>query len=253
MSATSVAANLNNIPMLNGTNFEEWKDNIKIFLGSMYLDLALREPKRSHLANSRSAFDRNHLRMWEHSNRLSLMIIHRGIPEAFRGIVPDEISSAKNYLAEFEKRFVENEKAKTSQFLANLISMNYSGKGNVRDHILEIAQLASKLKTLKLELSENLLIHLVLISLPSEYSQFRISYNYQREKWTLNEIISFCVEEEEMLKHDKAVNYKAPVFNTHITCHFCEETGHVKKKCPKWDKYNAWRVKRGLSELPMTY
>ncbi|CAM8917451.1 unnamed protein product [Rhodiola kirilowii] len=167
MSATSVAANLNNIPILNGTNFEEWKENIKIFLGSMYLDLALREPKPIHLANSRSAFDRNHLRMWEHSNRLSLMIIHRGIPEFFKDIVPDEISSAKDYLAEFEKCFVENDKAKTSELLANLISMKYSGKGNVREHIMEISQLASRLKALKLELSENLLVHLVLISLPS--------------------------------------------------------------------------------------
>ncbi|CAM8965927.1 unnamed protein product [Rhodiola kirilowii] len=219
----------------------------------MYLDLALREPKPIHLANSRSAFDRNHLRMWEHSNRLSLMIIHRGIPEAFRGIVPDEISSAKDYLAKFDKRFVENNKVKTSELLANLISMKYFGKGHVREHIMEISQLASKLKALKLELSENLLVHLVLISLPSEYSQFRISYNYQREKWTLNELTPFCVEEEEMLKHDEAANSKAPVFNTHITCHFCEETGHVKKKCPKWAKYIAWRVKRGLSELPMTY
>ncbi|CAM8967634.1 unnamed protein product [Rhodiola kirilowii] len=182
MSATSVAANLNNIPMLNGTNFEEWKENIKFFLGSMYLDLALREPKSIHLINSRSAFDRYHLRMWEHSNRLSLMIIHRDIPEAFRGIMPDEISSVKDYIAEFKKRFIENDKAKTSQLLANLISMKYSSNGNVREHIMEISQLASKLKALKLELSENILVHLVLISLPLEYSQFRISYNCQRKK-----------------------------------------------------------------------
>ncbi|KAL9675131.1 hypothetical protein QQ045_003332 [Rhodiola kirilowii] len=191
--------------------------------------------------------------MWEHSNRLSLMIIHRGIPKVFKGIVSDEISSAKDYLAEFEKRFVENDKVKRSEFLANLISMKYSAKGHVREHVMEISQLASKLKALKLKLSENLLVHLVLISLPLEYSQFRISYNYQREKWTLNELISFCVEEEEMLKHDEVANSKALVFNTHITCHFCEETGHVKKKCPKWAKYIAWRVKRGLSELPITY
>ncbi|KAL9678102.1 hypothetical protein QQ045_015941 [Rhodiola kirilowii] len=172
------------------------------------------------------------------------MIIHRGIPEVFIGIVHDEISSAKDYLAEFEKRFVENDNAKISELLANLISMKYSGKGNVREHIMEISQLASKLKALKLELSDNLLVHLVLISLPSEYSQCRNFYNCQREKWTLNGLISFCMEEDEMLKHDKAANSKAPVFNTHITCHFCEKTGHVKKKCPKWDKYNAWRVKR---------
>ncbi|CAM8966245.1 unnamed protein product [Rhodiola kirilowii] len=50
MSATLIAANLNNIPILNG--IEEWKENIKIFLGSMYCDLTLREPNPIHLANS---------------------------------------------------------------------------------------------------------------------------------------------------------------------------------------------------------
>ncbi|CAM8960592.1 unnamed protein product [Rhodiola kirilowii] len=237
MSATSVAANLNNILMLNGTNFKNRKENITILLGCMDLDLALREPKPDAITGTSSESDQVYKGTWERSNRLSLMIIYRGIPAVFRGIMPDEISSAKDYLAEFEKRFVENDKVKTSELLANLISMKYSCKGNVREHIMEMSQLASKLKALKLELSENLLVHLVLISLPSEYSQFRISYNCQREKWTLDEVISFCMEEEEMLKHAEAANSKAPVFNTHITCHLCEETGHVKKKCPKWAKY----------------
>ncbi|CAM8896848.1 unnamed protein product [Rhodiola kirilowii] len=108
MSATSVAANLNNIVMLNGTNFKDWKENITILLGCMDIDLALRVPKPDAIIATNSESDMAYLRMWEHSNRLSLMIIHRGIPEAFRGIVPDEISSAKDYLAEFENRFVEN-------------------------------------------------------------------------------------------------------------------------------------------------
>ncbi|CAM8877638.1 unnamed protein product [Rhodiola kirilowii] len=225
MSATSVAANLNKILMLNGTNFKDWKENITILLDCMDLDLALREPKPDVITGTSSESGQAYKGTWERSNRLSLMIIRRGIPEVFRGIVPHEISSAKDYLAEFEKRFVENDKAKTSELLANLISMKYSGKGNVREHIMEMSQLASKLKALKFELSENLLVHLVLCSLPSEYSQFRISYNCQREKWTLDKAISFCVEEEEMLKHAEAANSKAPVL--------CEETGHVKKKCPK--------------------
>ncbi|CAM8877186.1 unnamed protein product [Rhodiola kirilowii] len=212
MSATSVAANLNNILMLNGTNFKDWKENIMILLGCMDLDLALREPKTDAITSTSSKSGQVYKGTWERSNRLSLIIIHRDIPEVFRGIVSDEISSAKDYLVEFENLFVENDQAKISGLLANLISMKYSGKGNVREHIMEISQLASKLKALKLELSENLLVHLVLISLPSKYSQCRNSYNCQREKWTLNELISFCMEEEKMLKHDKVANSKAPIF-----------------------------------------
>ncbi|CAM8925663.1 unnamed protein product [Rhodiola kirilowii] len=206
----------------------------------MDLDLALPQPKPVHLTNSRSAFDRNHLRTWERSNRLSLMIIRHSILETFRGILPDETTSATDYLAKFEKRFVENDKAKkTSELLTNLLSRKYSDKGNIKMHVMEMSHLDSELKALKLELSENLLVQLMLISLPAKYSQFRISYNCQWEKWTLNELISFCVGEEKMLKHDKVTNSKVPVFNTHVTCYFCEETGHVKKKCPKWAKYIA--------------
>ena len=68
---------------------------------------------------------------------------------------------------------------------------------------MEMSHTASKLKALKLELSEDLLVHLVLISLPTQYSQFKVIYNYQKETWSLNELISHCVQEEERLKHDK--------------------------------------------------
>jgi hypothetical protein len=47
--------------------------------------------------------------------------------------------------------------------------MNYKGKGNIREYIMEMSNLASKLKALKLELPEDLLVHLVLISLPAHF------------------------------------------------------------------------------------
>ena len=54
-----------------------------------------------------------------------------------------------------------------------------------------------------MELSEDILVHLVLISLPTQFSPFKISYNKQKEKWTLNELIAQCVQEEERLKQEK--------------------------------------------------
>ena len=43
--------------------------------------------------------------------------------------------------------------------------MRYKGKGNIREYIMKMSHLASRLNTLKLDLSEDLLVHLVLISL----------------------------------------------------------------------------------------
>jgi len=47
-------------------------------------------------------------------------------------------------------------------------------------------------------------VHLVLISLSAHFSQFKVSYNCQKEKWTLNEIISYCVQKEKKLKNEKS-------------------------------------------------
>ena len=40
-SSANISTNINSIPMLNGTNFKSWKENVLIVLGVMDLDLAL--------------------------------------------------------------------------------------------------------------------------------------------------------------------------------------------------------------------
>ena len=134
---------------------------------------------------------------------MSLMIMKRAIPEAFRGTMSEQITTAKGFPEDIEKMFAKNEKAETSTLLEKLISMRYLGKGNIREYIREMSYIASKLKALKLELFEDLLVYLVLISLSTQYSQFKVSYNYPKETWSLNELISHCVQGEERLKRDK--------------------------------------------------
>ena len=147
----------------------------------MDLDLALRIEKPSSPTDVSTSEQRKLHEKWDHSNRMSLMIIKCGIPDVFRGIVSDD-TSAKEFLVEIKMRFAKSNKAKTSTLIQNLISMKYQDKGNVREYIMGMSNIASKLRALKLELSKELLIHLVLISLPSQFSQFKISYNCQKEK-----------------------------------------------------------------------
>ncbi|KAL5191554.1 hypothetical protein HKD37_04G010820 [Glycine soja] len=64
-----------------------------------------------------------------------------------------------------------------------------------------MSNLTSKLKSLRIELGEDLLVHLVLISLPLHFGQ--VSYNTQNDKWSINELISHYVQEEERLEKDK--------------------------------------------------
>ncbi|KAL0302274.1 UNVERIFIED_CONTAM: hypothetical protein Scaly_3036800 [Sesamum calycinum] len=43
MAPANITANFNTIPMLNGSNFKLWKENLEIVLGVMDLDLVLSE------------------------------------------------------------------------------------------------------------------------------------------------------------------------------------------------------------------
>nr|KAJ0221325.1 hypothetical protein LSAT_V11C200069580 [Lactuca sativa] len=141
-----------------------------LVLGCMDLDLALRIEQPILTATS-SVENKRDAEKWDRSNRMSLMIIKRGIPEAFRGANEQSIN-AKDFLAEIEQCF-----AKKMIRLKQMISMKYKGKGNIREHIMEMSHLASKLKALKLEISDDFLVHLVLLSLPAQFNQFKVSYN----------------------------------------------------------------------------
>jgi gag-polypeptide of LTR copia-type len=82
--------------------------------------------------------------------------------------------------------------------------MKYNDRSNVKEHVLEMMNTASKLKAHKLNISEDMLVYLSLNSLPTSFGQFKVSYNCQKQSWTVNELISHCVQEEDRLKTDKS-------------------------------------------------
>ncbi|KAL4282801.1 hypothetical protein GQ457_16G019510 [Hibiscus cannabinus] len=257
--------------MLNGTNFKDWKRYLEIVLGFMDIDLALRVEQPASLTAESSPDERKDFERWDRSNRMSLMIMKHNIPETFRGTESEKITLAKDFLDNIEQRFAKNGKVEMTSLLTSLMSMKYKGQGNIREYIMEMFHTALKLKALKIELSEDLIVLMVLLSLPPQFSQFKISYNCQKEKWTLNELVSHCVQEEERLKREKSESAhlastskdkgkkrkyqneaakgpaaKGPAQKKQeqapAVCFFCDKTGHMKKDCTK---YHAWRAKKG--------
>ncbi|XP_020271990.1 uncharacterized protein LOC109847156 [Asparagus officinalis] len=138
-----------------------------IVLGVIDLDLALSLPSPAPLTDKSFTDEKRDMKRWKKSNRMCMMIMKRAIPEAFRGTMSEKITTAKEFIEDIEKIFAKNEKAETSTLLTNLISIIYKGKGNFIEYIMEMYHTASNLKALKLELSEDLLVHLVFISLPT--------------------------------------------------------------------------------------
>ena len=89
-SASSIVTNVNNIPVLNGTNFKKWKERVIIVLKCMDLDYALREDRPPDLTSASTAEQRSTMKKWERSNRMSPMIMKHSILEAIRGAIPEE-------------------------------------------------------------------------------------------------------------------------------------------------------------------
>ena len=71
---------------------------------------------------------------------------------------------------------------------------------------MEMRDMSAQLKSLEVDISESFLVHFILNSLPSEYSPFKISYNTHKDKWSVNELLTMCVQEEERLKHEKPLS-----------------------------------------------
>ncbi|RVW84555.1 Retrovirus-related Pol polyprotein from transposon TNT 1-94 [Vitis vinifera] len=226
-SASSISTNVNNIPVLNGTNFKKWKEHVIIVLGCMDLDFALREDRPSDLTSASTAEQRSTMEKWERSNRMSLMIMKHSIPEAIRGAIPEE-TQAKAFLDQIANRFAANEKVETSTILSKLVSMRYKGKENIREYIMEMSNLVTRLKALKLKLSEDILVHL----------GFGTNKKRKRDNKGKQTAVSGTSKQKEQKKQDKE-----------ITCFFCKKAGHMKKTCTK---YAAWREKKGClrSRMP---
>ncbi|KAJ9557218.1 hypothetical protein OSB04_011832 [Centaurea solstitialis] len=263
VNANNVSAQLAGIPTLNGTNYAMWKESVEIVLGYIDLDHALRMERPNSTTENPNT---DKIEKWDRSNRMCLMIMKRSIPSTFRGSII-EGTNAKNFLKEIEQFFAKNAKTEASNTLMKLVTMRYKEKGNIREYIMEMSNLNGKLKELKLELSDDLLVHLILISLPAQFGQFVVSYNTQKDKWTLNELMSDLVQEEERLKRDKTESAhlastsqdkkkkrakgtaenvskqkKHKKQDKEFTYFFCKKVGHIKKECPK---YASWREKHG--------
>ena len=78
-------------------------------------------------------------------------------------------------------------------------SLQLTGVKGVREYIMQMRDILTKLKKLEVDMSESFLVHFILNTLPQEYGSFKISYNTHKDTWSINELMTMCVQEEERL------------------------------------------------------
>ena len=274
MGTTGIS--LATIEPLTGSNFKKWRADIEIYLGLLNIDFCLIEDEPV-ITDDTPDQVRAHAAEWTRANRMTKLILKRTMSDTVRGSVSEE-GTAREYLENIAEKFTESAKGETSVLLDSFIAMKYNGTSGVREHIMKMIDITTKLKDLKIDVDAQFLVHMALNSLPVSFSQLKTTYNAQKDKWTLNELISICVQEEERMKKEEVVvnlvnkpqpkhhkpkgkkngssssaaaknptlapkpnNLKAKK-NTSFKCFFCKREGHMKRECTK---YKDWVKKRG--------
>jgi hypothetical protein len=206
---------------------------------------------------------------------MSLKIMKGAITEGILGAIPDSID-AKKYMASIEEKYRGNDKQYSLSIMHKLINTKHHISKSIRKHIMYLCDLGAKLNTFKMGFDDPFMVHLALVSLPDEYGNLVSSYNNIKEKWTIDELISHAMLEEERLKkrnkdhinnignkrkfHVKGDNNNVKKNKPQSTyskyekgesfrsaqskkdgevCHFCGDDTHYKNDCAKWLKWLA--------------
>ena len=198
---------------------------------------------------------------WERSNCLSVMFIKTKISAGIRASI-EKIDKVKPLLKAIDEQFVISDKALSSTLNMQFSPIKVIGITGVCDHIMCMTNISAQLKPLEVTMSDTFLVHYILNTLPQQYSPFKISYNTHEDKWSFNELLTMCVQEEGglMMEEGEKVNLNTfgkkrknqakrkgkihvqPGIKKESKCFFCKKKGHMKKD---YSKFKIWLDKKG--------
>ncbi|KAF7825290.1 Retrovirus-related Pol polyprotein from transposon TNT 1-94 [Senna tora] len=161
----------------------------------MDVDYAIRKDEPPALTDTSNKSEIDLYERWERSNRLSMMYIKSKISASIRGSLGVH-KNVCNFLKAIDEQFESSEKALASTLMSKLSTMKLTSIKGVREHIMRMRDIAAQLKTLEVELPDSFLVYSILNSLPHQYGPFKISYNTHKQKWSINEVLTMCVQEE---------------------------------------------------------
>jgi len=98
--------------------------------------------------------------------------------------------SPKEYLKLVEERFWSADKPLAGTLMFELTNMKFIEMTSMQEHIIEMTNIAARLKTLGMAVDDSFLVQFILNPLPPKYGTFQINYNSLKDKWNISELSS---------------------------------------------------------------
>ncbi|KAF7835895.1 putative RNA-directed DNA polymerase [Senna tora] len=153
------------------------------------------EPRPAALTEQSSEADKAYHKQWHDSNRICLTVLKYKIEKNIRQSIPEK-ENATEFLKAISDKYKKFEKSQKAYYLSFL--------DNTR----------------------------ILESLPAEYGVLRTTYNSQECEWSIDQIISIVVQEEESQKNAKSLTQSV----NNLTLGSSSKSGNEKGKGKKFDK-----------------
>nr|XP_018628690.1 uncharacterized protein LOC104103254 [Nicotiana tomentosiformis]XP_033513866.1 uncharacterized protein LOC104103254 [Nicotiana tomentosiformis] len=168
----------------------------------MDLDFTMAEQKLVEPTTTSTTDENAKYEKWMKANKLSLMIMKRFISDQIKGAIKDN-GNAKDFLSAIGQKFLESDKAEIGNLIDSMSTIKYDLVGSVRDHIMKLVNIATKLNNLGVTITDDFLVHQSLRSLPEQFNQLKTAYNAQKDKCNVDELITVCMVEEGRIQKEK--------------------------------------------------
>ena len=264
----------------NGLNYVDWYEQIQFQLSVFDLDLAIVMDEMPPAINETNTTDEKTLyEAWQRSNRLCLNLMRMTMAENVKPSM-HKIENAKEFIRlikEYSQSDI-TDKSIVGTLMSELTTKKFDWSQTIHDHVTGITNIATKLKSMGMEVSESFLVQFIMNSLPPEFGQFQVNYNTIKDKWNFQEIKVMLVQEEGRLKkvkdhsihlmtHDGSSSSKTDlgkknkkdkaqmkvnegIIKKDHKCFFCKKVSHFKKDI---SKRKSWFEKKGTFYVSVSF
>ncbi|XP_047257516.1 uncharacterized protein LOC124889599 [Capsicum annuum] len=158
-----------------------WCEQIKFHIRVLDLDVALYFEKLTAITEASSDEEKSYYKHWDRSNRLGLMFMRMHIVCNIKTTL-SKTENAKELLKLVEESSQTTDKSLAGTLMGTLTTMKFDGSRTMHKHVIEMTNIAARLKFLRMEVEQNFLVQFIINSLPSEYGPFQMNYNTMKDK-----------------------------------------------------------------------